>query len=66
MSEHDAVAALSRLANRWPKSLWLFAASGRLNVMRKNERGERALTGDGMDPAYSVAEIGIEADGGDW
>lgn len=65
--EARAIRALQRLAKRWPKSLWLFSASGSLNVMRANRDGDRAhVSGGGMDPAYSLATINIPNDGGDW
>lgn len=68
--EADAIAALKRLASRWPKTLWLFSASGDLHVMRfKN--GKRATIvqdgSEGMDPSYIADTIqGIVNDGGDW
>jgi hypothetical protein len=62
-----AISALQGLAKRWPKSLWLFAANGRLNVMACDDNGNRALTpGGSMDPAASIATIDIPCDGGDW
>lgn len=65
--EREAVASLKSLSKRWPKSLWLFSANGTLNVMKKKRGGKRAtLPGGGMDPAYVVATIPIENDGGDW
>jgi len=32
--EKNAIAALKRLAKRWPNTLWLFADGGSVNVMR--------------------------------
>jgi len=65
--EMRAINALRRLAKRWPKTLWLFSASGALCVMRRNEEGDRArVEGGGMDPAYVIATIDIPNDGGDW
>lgn len=62
-----AIAALKRLAARWPESLWLFSASGSLCVMQKDDDGDRRRTlGGGMDPAACLDTIGIENDGGDW
>lgn len=67
IEEERAVAALRRIAKRWPRSLWLFSGSGALHVMRTNAAGERVCTsGGGVDPAYSVATIDIPNDGGDW
>lgn len=64
--EKRAIAALKRLEKTWPKSLWLFSASGTLCVMKKDEQGDRIRSGDGIDQAGQVATIKIENDGGDW
>jgi hypothetical protein len=66
--ERRAIDALKKVARDWPKSLWLFSASGSLCVMRKGANGERMHTrGGGVDPDYEIDEIhGIENDGGDW
>lgn len=66
--ETAAINSLKRLAKRWPKSLWLWSASGTLCVMRSSESGEHVVTANqGVDPSYTVAEIsGIDNDGGDW
>jgi len=70
--EKKAIASLKRLAKKWPDSLWLYSASGTLNVMRKHEDGGHAYGGGncsstGCDPDYIVATIhGIDNDGGDW
>ena len=65
--EQQAINDLQRLRKRWPKTLWLFSASGTLCVMRKGPDGNRAtLPGGGVDQAYIVATVGIENDGGDW
>jgi len=60
---------LKRLENKWPKTLWLFSASGTLYVMKKDAEGEKAhhpgLEG-GVDQAFIAATIEIENDGGDW
>lgn len=66
--EKAAIAALKRLARKWPERLWLYSASGELHVMVKIE-GERVTlgSGKGMDPDFIVETInGIENDGGDW
>lgn len=68
-TEKQAVAALKRVAKRWPNDLWLFSASGRLHVMRKHPDGSRAIPGaddNGMDPSLRIDSINIENDGGDW
>lgn len=68
--EEKAIESLMDLAKRWPKTLWLYSASGSLCVMKKNDKGEIAMIqqpgSEGVDPAYHVATIRIENDGGDW
>jgi hypothetical protein len=65
--ERRAIATLKRLAKRWPSSLWLFSASGNLNVMRCNADGERAYgRNSSVDPDFIVEGIDIPNDGGDW
>lgn len=65
--EEAAIRALQRLAKKWPQTLWLYSASGRLQVMRCDEHGDHAQVGEGVDPDYRVATIyGIPNDGGDW
>jgi hypothetical protein len=64
--EKAAIGTLRRLAKRWPSSLWLFSASGRLHVMRCNANRERAYRESGADPDFIVEKIDIPNDGGDW
>jgi len=75
--ERKAIASLKRLAKKWPESLWLFSASGTLNVMKKHEDGYASCYGDNVPPSNSRTEgvcedyivdtiNGIENDGGDW
>ena len=65
--EKAAIDTLKRLSKRWPESLWLFSASGRLWVMKKDADGKRVeLPHCGVDPAYVVTDINIDNDGGDW
>lgn len=67
--ERRAIASLKRLAKKWPKSLWLFSASGTLTVMRRAWDGEPSFCGKGgtADKRYIVDVIrGIDNDGGDW
>jgi hypothetical protein len=65
--EKRAIAALQRIAKKWPKSLWLFSASGSLCVMRTLQGGEHATERHGeIDPDYHLATIDIPNDGGDW
>lgn len=65
--ERRAIAALTRLAKKWPKNLWILTNGFALYVMRCNEKGERAESPTkGYDPNYVVAAISIPCDGGDW
>ncbi len=70
--EKRAIAALKRVAKMWPKSLWLFSASGTLCVMRIDEYGHHAHTTDtagregGINRDYFIDSINIDNDGGDW
>jgi hypothetical protein len=65
--ELRAMRALRRLAKTWPKSLWLFSASGSLCVMRARQDGNHYITPDGgIDPDYVFGTINIPNDGGDW
>lgn len=65
--EKRAINALQSVAKNWPKTLWLFSASGILCVMKKTPDGERAIAQfGGMDQSYIVDRINIENDGGDW
>lgn len=67
--EQNAINSLKRLAKRWPETLWLYSASGSLNVMRYPEdiNNGAAMTADGgVDQDYSITTINIENDGGDW
>ena len=66
--ERKAIAALKRVAKKWPKSLWLFAGGQfGLEIMKTDEHGQRAIhpTG-GFDDGFSVGNVDIPADGGDW
>lgn len=71
--EEKAIASLKALARKWPKSLWLFSASGTLSIMKCGPGGKRmyceargGATGGGVDPAYHVDSADIPNDGGDW
>lgn len=69
--ERMAIKTLKALARTWPKSLWLYSASGSLCVMKK-VGGKKMMVkqnspGPGFDPNYMVEQIsGIDNDGGDW
>jgi hypothetical protein len=65
--ERKAIGDLKRVAATWPKSLWLFSASGTLCVMMKDADGERVRHPAGnVDAAWVADDIRIENDGGDW
>ena len=66
--ETDVIKDLKKLAKKWPKSLWLFSASGTLCVMKSGENEEQVTKSfGGMDQDYIVDTIlGIPNDGGDW
>ncbi len=65
--ERKAIAALKRVAKKWPSTLWLFSASGTLHVMRNGEDGGPVhLDNNAIDPDYLVDNIRIQNDGGDW
>ncbi len=67
------VRTLRELEKTWPSDVWLFAASGGLHLMQK-QNGKRAMIpldggakGGGADPQQIIATFGgIECDGGDW
>lgn len=66
--EAKAIASLKRIAKKWPKTLWLFSASGSLNVMRCGPDGEHVMnkSNGGVDQDYSLDTINIPNSGGDW
>lgn len=65
--EEKAIKALKKVALKWPKTLWLFSASGTLTVMKHGAGGEHAVTNNGaVDPNFVVDTVDIENDGGDW
>jgi len=66
VNERKAIEALHRVAEMWPRSLWLFSANGSLCVMKCNKDGEHAMSGEGVDQNFKVDRINIPNDGGDW
>lgn len=65
--EQAAIDQLMKCADNWPKSLWLFSANGVMNVMKKDDRGDRAMLINGVvDPTFRVATIDIECEGRSW
>lgn len=66
-AERRAIQLFKQLEAEWPRSLWVFSADGRLNVMQCDERGQRVyMETEGVDPDHTVATIRIPSDGGDW
>lgn len=70
MTEHDltaderrAIAALKRVAKRWPESLMLVGGGGRLAVVRTDDYESGALLGAGGRGV--IDDVDIPADGGD-
>lgn len=66
IAERLAIASFKRLAKRWPKSLWLFAGSGGVHILRAAEDGSHVHVGEGIDQDFVVDHVDIPADGGDW
>ena len=65
--EQRAIKSLKLIAKKWPKTLWLFSASGSLCVMRYGPDGERVHDNGGyIDKNYILDDIDIPNDGGDW
>jgi len=68
LGEQKVINALKRVAKKWPKSLWLYSASGTLHVMKAGENRDQVHLGEGIsiDPDYCLDIIDIPNDGGDW
>ena len=65
--EQRAIDSLKRLAKRWPASLWLFSNGMQIYIMKKDDKGNHSITPEGgIDSAYVVDSVQIDADGGDW
>ena len=63
--ERNAIAALQRLAKRWPPSLMLLSMDGNLEVVRSADWQQ--LAGADELPERIIATIdGIPNDGGAW
>lgn len=67
-TEAQAIAAMKRVALRWPSTLGLVSMGGSLSVIKLDDNGGFVhLSHDGLDPDMVVADIkGIPNDGGDW
>lgn len=64
--EERAIAALQRVARRWPQSLTLVSMGGSLSVIRTDdERFDSSSTAE-RGEAVVVDIYGIPNDGGDW
>ncbi len=57
-TEMEAVAALRRLASKWPQGLTLFARNGSLEVVRDYGR-------NGRDEGVKIADVDILSNSGD-
>jgi len=66
VEERRALETLTKLEAIWPKTLWVFAASGSFLVMRKTPNNKIAMDGDAPDQRYMVESFRIECDGGDF
>ena len=64
--ERKAFAQLSEVAAKWPSTLWIFAADGVLNIMRKRDDQRVMTSRGGVDQAFCFGTVSIESDGGDW
>ena len=65
--EVEAIEALEAVAEIWPKTLYLFSASGSLWVMKLQPDGTPKMLPDGgADQDQVITGINIENDGGDW
>lgn len=64
--EKQAIAALQRLADRWPKTLWIFTVGGPLTVMKNGEDGKPIMSdlGEYSESAVVAEIVGIFADCG--
>lgn len=63
--EAAAIAALRRVAKRWPRTLTLLSMSGTLHVVRTGD-GRLDLDGPERCDASLATIAGIPNDGGDW
>ena len=67
MGVHHAKSQLNALTRTWPFGYWIFAADGKLHLMKSGPDGNRVyLPSGGVDPDYIVASYSIPSDGGDW
>jgi len=65
--EELAVSRLEAALKDFPNTIWLFAASGSLYVMKNGPDGEHVVEADGcMDSDYIIGQLFVDCDGGDW
>jgi len=60
--EKNAIQTLKRLAERWPKSLWLYSSQEVISIMKYKKRKEAAMIGMSYDPDYKVTDVKIPHD----
>lgn len=66
-AEKKFIEQLQVLAKTWPKSLWLYSASGAFCVMKNGPDGKPVMNGSGgYDQTAVLATIDIPNDGGDF
>jgi len=65
--ERKAIAALKKVAENWPDTLWLFVGES-FAVMKVDENGDQAMNKyGGVDQGYLVDTVfGFKYDGGAW
>ena len=61
-------ARLELVVKAMPDTVWLYANSAGLSMMRKGESGEHAVNNPhgGMDADYLLESVQGNIDGGDW
>lgn len=65
--EKSVIRRLKSIARDWPDTIWVYANSGLLSIMRYDEDGNTAiLPNGGVDPDYEIDAVFILSGGGDW
>lgn len=66
--EAAAIENLKEAIEALPPSIWLFAAAGKLCIMKNGADGKRVTVADlmGYDQDYVIETIPCSIDGGDW
>lgn len=74
-TREQVIKKLSELESSWPDDLWIFVASGEINLMEHGENGEKSVLEthywghkyEVVDPKGRIAAFPrIDADAGDW